>query len=374
MRDTRNNPARSRKHASVLARLRGEIVAGAATPGSRLPTCREISEEMRVSAMTVQRALDQLSSEGFIQTRGTRGTFVVERPPHLFRYGIVFTSDPSGGESDYWPPAWNAFDQETRRVGLIDRRRRVVPYYNIVGHTDVEEYQTLLRDVRAHKLAGLIFVSFNASVLESPLFEDPGLPRVILGGRPIPGKSVAIEAVGEELFERALDYLKTRRRKRVAALDVPGMPWLRPEVAIPMAAARGIKIEPYWLLGINHTTHETASTTVQLLMSAPARQRPDALIVANPFLVESATAGLVAAGVRVPQDVEVIAGGNFPHLTRAHVPVRWIGTDIRAMVRDAIDIIDRQRRGERVPQRMTSPNVFEDELSPTDPLLQLVEA
>src|SRR4051794_19274109 len=102
MTDTRNNPARSRKHASVLARLRDVIVAGSAIPGSRLPTCRELSGEMRVSAMTVQRALDQLSDEGFIQTRGTRGTFVVERPPHLFRYGVIFTSDPSGGESNYW--------------------------------------------------------------------------------------------------------------------------------------------------------------------------------------------------------------------------------------------------------------------------------
>ena len=108
-------------------------------------------------------------------------------------------------------------------------------------------------------------------------------------------------------------------------------------------------------------------------MSTPARQRPDALIVANPFLVESATAGLVAAGVRVPQDVEVVAGGNFPHLTRAHVPVKWLGTDIRDMVREAIDLIDRQRRGERVPQLVRFKNIFEEELSPTDPLLQLIE-
>jgi DNA-binding LacI/PurR family transcriptional regulator len=177
-----------------------------------------------------------------------------------------------------------------------------------------------------------------------------------------------------EMLERALDYLKRRGRKRVAAMDVPGMAWLRPETAIPMASRRGLKIEPYWLLGINHMTHETASTTVQLLMSTPARQRPDALIVANPFLVESATAGLVAAGVRVPQDVEVIAGGNFPHLTRAHVPVKWIGVDIREMVRAAVEIIDRQRRGEHVPERFAAKNIFENELPASDPLMKLVEA
>lgn len=370
---TRDDRIRAAKHEAVLARLRSTIVAGPAAPGSRLPTCRELSQRLSVSAMTVQRALDQLAEEGFIQTRGTRGTFVVERPPHLFRYGIVFTSDPTGGESGYWPPAWNAFDLEARRVGLVDRRRRIVPYYNIVGHTDVEEYQTLLRDVRAHKLAGLMFTGLTPSLVESPVFEDPELPRVIIGGDPIPGKAAALDVGGVDLFERALDHLKAKRRRRIAAMDVPGMHWLSPDIAIPAARRRGLRIEPYWLLAINHFTPQTADTTVQLLMSVPKRQRPDGLIVANPFLVESATAGLVAAGVRVPQDIEVIAGGNFPHLTRAHVPVTWLGCDIREMVRDAIVLIDRKRRGEVIPERVRPRNLFESELSPTDPLLQLAE-
>src|SRR5262245_33218652 len=107
----------------VLAELRRRIVEGGAAPGSRLPTCRTIAAEMRVSAMTVQRALDHLGREGFIATQGARGTFVMERPPHLFRYGIVFRSDPNGGDDGYWPPAWHAMNQEALRIPHVDRRR-----------------------------------------------------------------------------------------------------------------------------------------------------------------------------------------------------------------------------------------------------------
>ena len=48
-------------------------------------------------------------------------------------------------------------------------------------------------------------------------------------------------------------------------------------------------------------------------------------------LVPDATAGLVAADVRVPYDIEVVAHANLPHSTPSAVPARRIGFNVRQL-------------------------------------------
>ena len=367
-------PANTRKNKTVLSALRQWILTHG-RPGSRLPTRHEMAELHGVSPMTAQRAFDRLAADGFVVSRGRNGTFVVDKPPHLFRYGIVFSSDPSGGEGGYWPPAWQAFNAEALRVQHVDRRREVVPFYNVTGHIDSEDFQRLNREIECGRLAGLIFSGWPMpdSVANSPVWEHPDLPRVVLSGSGVPGKAVLVSAGQWDAVEPALDAFAAAGRKRIAIVDLPGSVLLDPKRTIAAIEQRGMTTRPYWLLGVNHQTNYSATQVVQLLMSGRPEERPDGLFIANPFLVEPATAGLAAAGVRIPHDLSVIAGGNFPHLTRSHVPVRWLGVDIREIIRTAIDLIDRQRRGEAIEQVTTMPNIFEEQLSPEDSLKRLIE-
>src|ERR1041385_6787599 len=89
---------RGRKLPAVGAHLRHHIVRGRFQPGQRLPSSRDIARDLKVSYMSVQRAFGVVPRDGFVAGKSVRGTFRVERPPHLFRYGVVFQSDPSGGE------------------------------------------------------------------------------------------------------------------------------------------------------------------------------------------------------------------------------------------------------------------------------------
>ena len=50
-------------------------------PGGRLPTVRELAEELEVTRVTAHNAYRFLSSEGWIDATVGRGTFVAERPP-----------------------------------------------------------------------------------------------------------------------------------------------------------------------------------------------------------------------------------------------------------------------------------------------------
>ncbi len=51
-------------------------LADAQLPGERLPSVRALMHDLRVSPVTVQRALDQLARQGVLDTRPGRGTFV----------------------------------------------------------------------------------------------------------------------------------------------------------------------------------------------------------------------------------------------------------------------------------------------------------
>jgi len=59
--------------------LRRQIEDGGLTPGSRLPTERDLADMYGVSRITVRQALQALASDGFITRRQGSGTFVSER-------------------------------------------------------------------------------------------------------------------------------------------------------------------------------------------------------------------------------------------------------------------------------------------------------
>jgi GntR family transcriptional regulator len=54
-----------------------EAIAGARLgPGDKLPSHRELSEQIVVAPLTVKKAYDELEAMGFIETQRGRGTFV----------------------------------------------------------------------------------------------------------------------------------------------------------------------------------------------------------------------------------------------------------------------------------------------------------
>jgi DNA-binding transcriptional MocR family regulator len=53
-----------------------------ATPGTRLPSVRELTARHRASPVTVAEAVRRLVAQGLVETRSGRGTFVAARPDH----------------------------------------------------------------------------------------------------------------------------------------------------------------------------------------------------------------------------------------------------------------------------------------------------
>lgn len=68
---------------SVADRLRAQIRGGGLQPGEKLPGHRELADAFSVGLSSIREAISMLASEGLVETRAGRGTFVREarRPP-----------------------------------------------------------------------------------------------------------------------------------------------------------------------------------------------------------------------------------------------------------------------------------------------------
>lgn len=89
-------PQRAFLYSDVVAALRTRIARGTYPPGSRLPSLSELTKEFGVSAITVRRALRDLTYEGLVIGHQGRGVFVKTQP----RIHRVLAGDPDRSIGD----------------------------------------------------------------------------------------------------------------------------------------------------------------------------------------------------------------------------------------------------------------------------------
>ncbi|WP_433655475.1 PLP-dependent aminotransferase family protein [Nocardia sp. CA-128927] len=97
-----------RTPAGIAAAVSRQIRSGALTPGSRLPTVREVARELKVSPATVNQAWRALAAAGAIVARGRAGTFV----------GAPVATRPVTAVGRYQrlhPPSYSAFRVDLSR-------------------------------------------------------------------------------------------------------------------------------------------------------------------------------------------------------------------------------------------------------------------
>lgn len=352
-----------RPHRSVVSianELRQQIVQGKLSPGSQLPTQSALQQRFRASNVTVQRAVSQLAREGFLYSKTRQGTFVAELPPHLCRYALIFPDAPDGSR---WVRFFAALANEAIRV---QRRqpRTVDVYYGIDQHVDTEDFQRLTANIRQCRLAGLIFASPPFLLGGTPVLEEPGIPRVAIMERNanLPGLA-SVHLDGPSFINRALDYLAARGRRRVAMLVGAGEFREAGKDLQEALAARDMIMRPYWRVGFNPETAKWARSSIHLLMHSGQEERPDGLIIGDDNLVEEAAAGLLAAQVRIPEDMEVISHCNFPWPVPSMLAGPRLGYDARRVLQACLDVVDRQRQGQTEVEEVAVSACFEQELA-----------
>lgn len=332
------------RKARLVQELKSQIIRGDFAPGSRLPTRVEIEHSFGLSSDTVQSALSDLRRDGFIQSRGRNGTFVSETPPYLNRFALAFS------ETKDSPTQLRFWDVLARVAAPVARAcdQEIEIYYGIDGRWRGDDYPRLYAEAEAHRIAGIIFATAPHYVAETPIIQEQGIPRVIIASANLLSAPTVpvVKPAYESFFVRALQEMKARGRRRVALI----MPWLpiadRPEGMANIrrvAQELGVEIRPEWWHCLPVEYPESAGPLTHLMFGPSQTSLPDGIIIADDNLVESATAGLIAAGIDVPRQLEVIAHCNYPHLPKIHVPVHFLGFDADAVLKACVRAIQKQR-------------------------------
>ena len=62
----------------IMDKIKKEIASGTLSPGSKIPSVRELAIEAGVNPNTMQKALQMLENEGILYSQRTSGRFVAE--------------------------------------------------------------------------------------------------------------------------------------------------------------------------------------------------------------------------------------------------------------------------------------------------------
>jgi GntR family transcriptional regulator len=65
----------------IMRQIIEAIAAGRLTPGEKLPSHRDLSEQLVVAPLTVKKAYDELEALGYLETHRGRGTFIAAHLP-----------------------------------------------------------------------------------------------------------------------------------------------------------------------------------------------------------------------------------------------------------------------------------------------------
>ncbi len=350
------------KRGELADTLRRAVVDGRYPPGARISSVETLMREYGTSRMTVLRAVEQLSHEGFLKTKPRNGIFVVPHPPHLHECAMLFGKKDGKHADDRYH---RVLLDEIKKTNILPGHWRVNAQHNADPDPDSLGYRALVRRVRHGGYAGLIFPHSPHHWNGTPLVDHPGVARVATCDSYNIQPGISIVRIDKAAFlDRALDRVVEARCRRVAVL----MPHLfsgitrEAEHALVMEriVRRGLRTEPFWVMQISQ--RETlALRRLTHLMLAVAARRPDAILVLDDHMTESVTLGVRDAGIAFPNELLLITYCNFPDRPTAHVPVTRLGFDSHDLFRRMIEAIDTQRRTGQVTDTSLKP-VFEEEL------------
>lgn len=357
MSDDKTSDEGGARYEQVLTNLRKRIIGGDYAPGERLPTFDAIQQQFDISRSVAQLAVTRLKQDGFVDTRNRRGLFVAENPPHLSRYGVVFPftrSDPN------WSRFNSTFTHELKSLLEMEPGREALVFAGSADSGEGKRIASVLQDeIRNDCLAGLILTPGTFELAETAWLRASGAPLVFVFSYPTATHRPVVTTDGQSLTDRALHWLGSRGRRRIAVIKLVETA----DISAEEFARQGLEFRPQWQQSVGRGHPEVVANLIRLLFDYPADQCPDGLLIADDNLVEYAAGSVLELGKRIGHDLDIVAHCNWPSPAPSMAPMRRIGYQIGDMASLCVNAINAQRQGEPVPDEQAIPALFEDEVA-----------
>jgi DNA-binding LacI/PurR family transcriptional regulator len=338
----------SPKQDRLVMQLRQNISKGRWKPGEQLPTVQQIIERFQVSSVTAQRAIDQLGRDGFVRTERRQGVFVVDRLPNRHLFALVFPHRPVAGR--LWSLYWRALEQAALEVHEFSGIEFPVFYDIEVDLHDTRDFEDLTRAVQSDRLAGLIFAHSPHKLAGTPVLDHPGIPRVaFMSEGALPGVT-HVSMRETAMMEAMVDHLASHGRRRLALLLAADASSTKDEMSRVgefrrIAQSRGLTLLARHIQSVHAQSAHWAANAVEAMVHKDQRERPDGLIITDDNLAVEAQKGVIAAGLALPEQLQIVSYCNFPCPPSAVLPMTFMGLDAREMLVTCARIILQARQG-----------------------------
>lgn len=290
----------------IAALLREAIVTGYYKPGDVLPPIRELAHMLEVGRVNVERAIAKLTDEGLINPRPKIGSVVCGTDAPLWK-GQVLIVVPPGNANHYINVIGAALRDALAEAGYLFLMASVPRKTD--GSFDFSFLQTMLRQrvdlvVQLHDKEEISLWLSNHSV---------PFVRITMGN------GCDIENCVGTIFNRSSDAFSAFAEHccRSGVKDVLQVFVWETMSAVPALRARNVPTKE-WLLDFRDCRPVSGPVVAQKatdefwnrLNKEGRGWLPDVLYLGDDYLATGAVTALLAAGVRIPEDVRVVTWAN----------------------------------------------------------------
>ena len=122
-----NNSSMVPIYEQIIDQIKSAIIRGELQPDTVLPSVRSLSKELKISALTVKKAYDNLEEEGFTVTVHGKGTYVAATNKNVMREEqlkeVEHDLEQAVMKGDGFVECSNSFGETTKYVNMSDLKR-----------------------------------------------------------------------------------------------------------------------------------------------------------------------------------------------------------------------------------------------------------
>lgn len=330
-------------HGQVAALVRQEIARLRA--GDKLESEVKLAQRLGVSVHTVREAITTFAHQGLVERRAGKGTTVCERksPQHIALWLAV---DPLHAA------ACGLRLLSRLHAELVNGGFRVKIY---MAHAGLENqagdaaYKELLEDLRERRVRGFVFASGGVGSEARQLMEQTGV--AVVSNEPAPsggGYWVADDVAGA--LQAGVQHLADHGCRRIAFMN-----WSDPRAADPSPDVFrrslnecGVPVREEWIRGDLHPSLAGAGYAELREIWSSRSEKPDGLVVGDDVLVEDVVTAILELGLRVPEQLRVVAHANKGMVTCRYFPAARIEFDTDERAQAMAKLMTKLARGEPV--------------------------
>lgn len=317
-------------YTTVRNALLRAIDAGHFPVDQRLPSTKELSEQMSVSLVTAHRALRELVGEGFLDRSRGRGTYIIDRSSRAakkLRICVLIDREASLVDEHHSRLVEGMRQASAGPNGPDADVELTVSHGGAPTDAGIDGY--LLLDPPEHELAG--------HLAQLPA----GTPRLVVGSPPADAEVSGIGIDHHAVAELLVDHLMQMGHRRLAFLgsgrSTGGNRSLRSQIEA-VCRDRGIGLPESHLLSVAGWRVDDAEK-MSLFRLLDRTDRPTALIAARFYFALDVYEAAATLGSEIARDLSVVGIGNPASAGHLAPPLTCIQEPLVELGHAAIDSI-----------------------------------